>query len=168
MGIDWEKIITVSTVLKSFLINTKPNMSHSSVKLWVHAVFSTKNRELLISFDIEKKVYNILTHELIEQSCPVEIINGMPEHVHIMFLLDPRKSLSDVMKQIKGASSHEINDKSIIQAKFGWQTGYAASSVSESQVARVKAYIQNQKEHHKKITFQQEYEQFLKVHGLLK
>ncbi|MEA3446906.1 MAG: IS200/IS605 family transposase [Bacteroidota bacterium] len=89
-------------------------MSHSKVKIWVHAIFSTKNRKSLIKQEIEKKVYNIVMHEFIEQSCFVEIINGMPEHVHILFLLNPQKSTSDVMKQVKGASSHKINNRNII------------------------------------------------------
>jgi REP element-mobilizing transposase RayT len=141
-------------------------MSHSKVKIWVHAIFSTKNREPLIKQEIEKKVYNIVIHEFIEQSCPVEIINGMSEHVHILFLLNPQKSPSDVMKQVKGASSHKINNRNIIKSKFGWQVGYGAYSVSESQVPKVKEYIKNQKEHHKKMTFQEEYEKFIKYHGL--
>ena len=70
------------------------------------------------------------------------------------------------MKQIKGASSHKINNRNIIKSKFGWQLGYGAYSVSESQVPKVKEYIKNQKEHHKKMTFQEECKKFIKYHGL--
>ena len=88
----------------------------------------------------------------------------MPDHVHCLFLLSPQKSINDVIKQVKGSTSHDINEKNLI--KFSWQTGYAAYSVSESVVEKVFEYIKNQKRHHAKITFQQEYDEFLRLCGL--
>lgn len=89
----------------------------------------------------------------------------MPDHIHCLFLLNPQKSISEVIKQIKGSSSHFINQSNLTHEKFSWQTGYAAYSVSESVIEKVFLYIQNQKEHHQKKTFQQEYDGFLKLLG---
>lgn len=90
----------------------------------------------------------------------------MPDHIHCLFLLSPQKSIAEVIKQIKGSSSHYINSNDVINDKFSWQTGYAAFSVSESAVEKVFLYIQNQKEHHRKKTFQEEYENFLKLYKI--
>jgi len=92
----------------------------------------------------------------------------MPDHIHCLFLLNPEKSIAEVIKQIKGSSSHFINQYNLIADKFAWQTGYAAFSVSESGVKSVSDYITHQKEHHQKKTFQQEIEEFLKLYGFEK
>jgi putative transposase len=141
-------------------------MPHSYNKIWIHAIWATKERMPLIHHSIEQKVYQFLSNQLRELGCPVRIINGMPDHIHCLFLLSPQKSIADVIKQIKGSSSHYINQDNLIQEKFAWQTGYAAYSVSESVVEKVFRYIQNQKQHHGKQSFQQEYDEFLKLYGL--
>ncbi|WP_290963350.1 IS200/IS605 family transposase [Flavobacterium sp.] len=130
-------------------------MSHSFAKLWIHAIWSTKDRKELIDFSIEKKVHDYIHNELIELGCPVRIINGMPDHVHVLFLLNPQKSISDVIRQAKGVSSHCINRENLILEKFAWQKGYAAFAVSESQLDLVFNYIKNQKQHHLKKDAQQ-------------
>ena len=89
----------------------------------------------------------------------------MPDHLHCLFLLSPQTSINDVIKQIKGSSSYYINQNNLMIEKFAWQTGYAAYSVSESVIERVFQYIKNQKTHHQKKTFDQEYEDFLKLYG---
>jgi REP element-mobilizing transposase RayT len=76
---------------------------------------------------------------------PVRIINGMPDHVHCLLLLNPNKAVTEIIKQVKGSCSHEINKQNIIKEKFAWQTGYAAYSVSESVLEKVFQYIKNQK-----------------------
>src|SRR4051812_43847737 len=107
-------------------------MPHSYNKIWIHAIWSTKERIPLIHHGIEQKLYQFLSDQLRELGCPVRIINGMPDHIHCLFLLSPQKSIADVIKQIKGSSSHYINQGNLIKEKFAWQTGYAAYSVSES------------------------------------
>ena len=140
-------------------------MPHSFNKLWIHAIWATKNRQELIDFSLEKQVYNYIREELIELGCPVRIINGMPDHIHSLFLLNPQKSIADVIKQIKGSSSHSINGENLILEKFAWQTGYAAYSVSESQLETVYYYIKNQKQHHLKKNGQEEFDEFVKLLG---
>jgi len=141
-------------------------MPQSYNKLWIHAIWATKNRQELVDFSIESQVYNFIREELIELGCPVRIINGMPDHIHALFLLNPQKSISDVMKQVKGSSSHSINGNNIMLEKFAWQNGFAAFSVSESQLEAVYNYIKNQKQHHLKKNSQDEFDDFIKLHGL--
>jgi len=141
-------------------------MPHSFNKIWIHAIWATKERMPILHPSIEQQVYQFLTHQLRELGCPVRIINGMPDHIHCLFLLNSQKSIADVIKQIKGSSSHYVNQQNLIPEKFAWQTGYAAFSVSESGVEKVFKYIQNQKQHHGKQSFQQEHDEFLKLYGL--
>jgi putative transposase len=140
-------------------------MPHSFNKIWIHAIWATKDRQTLISPKIEKSIFNILHQQFTDAGCLVKTINGMNEHIHCLFLLNPKKSVSEIIKQIKGSSSHYVNQKKLTDYRFAWQTGYAAYSVSESLIPRVEDYIQNQKQHHKKRTFQEEYIQFLNLYG---
>lgn len=104
--------------------------------------------------------------EFLNQGCPVRIINGVPDHVHSLFLLNLKIAVSDIIRHVKGCSSHEINDQNIIRYKFTWQTGFAAFSVSESSLEKVFQYIKNQKRHHRKMSFEEEYEKLIRLHGL--
>ncbi len=90
----------------------------------------------------------------------------MPDHVHVLFGMRPRQSLSDLMKKIKMDSSEWINQKGFINARFSWQAGYGAFSYSKSQVQRVIFYIKNQEEHHMKRTFMEEYVTLLEAAGV--
>ena len=141
-------------------------MPHSYINLWVHAIWATKERRPLISPGIENRVHNYLREQLLETGCPVRIINGMPDHVHCLFLLTREKSIAEVIKHIKGSTSHYINQNDLTVEKFAWQTGYAAFSVSDSHVDRVYRYIRNQKQQHNKKQFEQEYNEFLQLYGL--
>jgi putative transposase len=108
-----------------------------------------------------------MRNQFIDSGCPVRIINGIADHVHCLFLLNPKISVVDIIKQIKGSVSYFSNEQNLTENKFAWQTGYAAYSVSESTFPKVFEYIKNQKQHHIKKTFQQEYDEFLKLYGLL-
>jgi putative transposase len=141
-------------------------MSHSYNKIWIHGVWTAKYRLPLIGHSIESKVYNFISHQLQEMGCKVKIINGMPDHIHCLFLLNSQRSIAEVMKQVKGSSAHFINENNLIDDKFAWQTGFAAFSVSESIVDRVYNYIKNQKQHHLKKSSQEEYEEYLRLFGL--
>jgi putative transposase len=95
-------------------------MSHSFNKIWIHAIWSTKERMPLIHSKIEYVLHQYIGAQLREQNCPVRIINGMPDHIHCLFLLNPQKSIAEVIKQIKGSSSHYINQNDLISEKFSW------------------------------------------------
>lgn len=142
-------------------------MSHSLLKIWIHGVCSTKDRIALITSEYEKELYNHIKQKLENDlDCIVKIINGMSDHIHILFLLSPKFSVGDIFKNVKGESSHWINQASLTKNKFAWQTGYGAFSVSESMVNEVEKYIANQKEHHRKMTFEEEVNLFVNKYGL--
>jgi len=141
-------------------------MSHSYAKVWLHVVFSTKNRHPLINPDLEKKLFEFLNNESDKLECRLKVINGMPDHIHMLMRISPKIAITDVIKQLKGASSYWVNHENMIREKFSWQTGYGVFSVSESHLIKVENYIKNQKAHHKKYSFQDEYTEFIKVHGL--
>jgi putative transposase len=142
-------------------------MFHSLVKIWIHLIFGTKNSEPLIIPKFEKQLYNHIKNKLEKEfDCFVKIINGISDHIHILFLLSPNYSLSNILTNIKGESSHWWNSNEFSNIKFAWQIGYSAYSVSESMVSKVESYIANQKEHHKKISYKQEVELFIKKYGL--
>ncbi len=141
-------------------------MPHSYLKIWIHAIWATKNRMPMIAAGIEHALFSQMKNELLASGCAVKIINGMPDHVHCLFLMNAQKSVGDIIKQVKGSTSHWLNQQNLLPEKFAWQTGYAAYSVSESQLNKVFDYIQSQKTHHQETTFQKEYENFINLHGL--
>ena len=140
-------------------------MSKSYSKIWVHAVWSTKNRMSLIHPGMEQKLFNFLKEELKKSGCLVSIVNGMPDHVHCLFGINPQKSITDIIKQIKGSSSHFVNSNNLIPEKFIWQRGFGVFGVSHSAVDNVYHYIRNQKQHHQKRSFETEYIKFMELHG---
>ena len=119
----------------------------------------------LIHPNIEQKLFDFLKDELKKMSCMVSIVNGMPDHVHCLFGINPQKSITDIIKQIKGSSSHYVNSNNLIQEKFIWQRGFGVFGVSHSAVENVYRYIHNQKQHHQKRTFESEYIKFMELHG---
>ncbi len=142
-------------------------MSHSLNKIWVHVVFRTKYSEPFITEQIENKIYNFLRKQLIEMDCYVNNINGMPNHIHMLFLLNQKKSMSEVMQQLKGSSSFWINKQELTKRKFEWQTGYASFSVSEFHIETISNYIKNKKEHHGQKKYQKEEEELLYLNSLI-
>jgi putative transposase len=143
-------------------------MPHSLNKIWIHAIWSTKNRLPLIENKYERTIYNCIENEFHGLESPLKIVNGMPDHIHCLFLSNARKSIADIINQVKGGASHHINQNNLCSSKFSWQTGYAAYSISESIVEKVFFYIQNQKEHHKLTSFKDECDAFIKAYKLEK
>jgi len=138
-------------------------MSHSYYNIWIHCIFSTKNRHPLIQPDFEHQLYERIKKNAEELGCYPIYINGTENHIHLLFLQNPKKNLTEIIKQIKGETSYWLNQEHRT-IKFGWQVGFAAFSVSESQLEIVKKYLRNQKEHHKKQSFDQEWKRFKKLH----
>lgn len=141
-------------------------MAHSKVRMWVHVVFCTKYRRPFITPNVKAKIYELLCKELLKKGCRVEVINGMPDHVHILLQLDATKSIANVIHKCKGFSSFRINQEQWFENEFKWSVGYGAFSVSQSLVSKVKQYILNQEKHHSKIKFKEEYNRLLKLHDL--
>jgi putative transposase len=135
-------------------------------KIWLHLVLNTHNDAPLITSKLEPFLYKHLQNLLKDSGCNPLVINGMQEHVHILLLVNPDKSFSEIIRQVKKESSQTINLAKLAEAEFAWQGGYAAYSVSESQVEKVREYINTQKEYHKKATFREEFDKFLQAHKL--
>ena len=126
-------------------------MSNSFYNVWIHAVFATKDRQPIITLDLEEHLYPFLYDEFRLLGCKLKIVNGLSDHIHCLFMLDAKKSYAEVMKQIKGSSSHYINEHNFIFEKFAWQKGYAAFSVSDFAVEPVDEYIKKQKMKHESL-----------------
>lgn len=141
-------------------------MSHSKSKIWIHTVFSTKNRQPIIRPNIITAVHDELRQQLAATGCLVDSIGGVADHVHLLFLLNPKIAVADVLKQVKGSSSHSFNQQQLTPERFAWQTGYGAFSVSEGHLLRVRQYVRTQEEHHRKRSFAEEYRQFMHHYGL--
>ncbi|PIF32012.1 REP element-mobilizing transposase RayT [Flavobacterium sp. 9] len=138
-------------------------MANTYSQLYIHIVFAVKGRQNLISTVWKDEVYKYITGIVTNKEQKLIVINGMPDHVHILIGLKPNKSISDLVRDIKANSSKFINDKKWVNGKFEWQTGFGAFSYSHSQLTNVIKYIRNQEEHHKTKTFKEEYIEFLKL-----
>ena len=141
-------------------------MANTYTQIHLQFVFAVKYRDGLIHSSFKDELYQYIAGIIKNHNHKLLAINGMPDHVHVLFLQNPQKTITDIVKQIKGSSSHFMNRGEFILEKFAWQTGYAAYSVSASVVEKVVEYIRNQKTHHQKKTFSQEYEEFLLAYGL--
>lgn len=131
----------------------------------IHAVWGTKNREPLLSDEIRQKIILHIKENAIAKQIYIHSINGHYDHLHCLFGLNADMSISKVMQLIKGESAFWINKEKLTKTKFEWADEYFAVSVSESMMDKVRTYINNQEEHHKKITFTQEYETFRKQYN---
>ncbi len=137
----------------------------SWVRIWVHLVFTTKDREPFLKKEIRQKVFQHIKENAIQKEIILDLVNGYSEHVHCLISLHKDQSISQVIKLLKGESSHWINQHKLIPYKFSWQDDYWAVSVSESHVAKLKEYITKQEEHHRKKSFEEEIEFFLSKYG---
>jgi REP element-mobilizing transposase RayT len=124
-------------------------------------VFAVKFREGIIGSDWEESLHKYMTTIVQNYNHKVLAINGMPDHVHILVGMKPTQSPSDLMEQVKGSSSQWINEQRFLKTKFAWQGGFSAFSYTKSDVPKVEQYIYNQKEHHKKVSFLDEYRAIL-------
>jgi len=137
-------------------------MPQSLSSVLVHLIFSTKNREPYITPTIETELYPYLATIFREQKSPTLAIGGVSDHLHVQFSLARVISIAELVEEIKTSTSKWIKTKGEVFRNFHWQKGYGAFSVGQSEVATVKQYINNQKEHHRLVTFQEEYRGFLK------
>jgi putative transposase len=132
-------------------------MPQSLASVYVHAVFSTRDRQPLIERpnDVHAQLGSISKN----LNCQPLIVGGTQDHVHILAALARTITIADWVKEMKCVSSSQLTD-------FGWQSGYGVFSVGREQLDVVRAYISNQEEHHKKVSFQDEYRKILVEHGI--
>ena len=136
-------------------------MPQSLSSLLTHLVFSTKNREQWLKGDVASEIHPYLAGVLNNIDCHSIQVGGVSDHVHLFCRLSRTKSVAEVVETVKTSSSKWIKTKGREFAGFHWQSGYGAFSVSRSDSDAVIAYIRNQPEHHRKVSFQEEYRHFL-------
>ena len=141
-------------------------MAQTLVSLLVHVIFSTKNRELFISPSIEPEWFAYMGGILKNQNSRLLDAGGTADHVHLLISQSKNVSLSSLMKDLKRDSSFWIKTKGRQFDNFHWQDGYGAFSIGHSQIAALKKYISQQKEHHRKRTFQEELMAFFDEYGM--
>jgi len=139
-------------------------MSHTSGNILLHFIFSTAGRRPLIKPEFGDDLFAYLGGIIRELNGTALIVNGPDDHVHMLARLRPAHSPAEIARVVKANSSRWVREKHF--AGFGWQTGYGVFSVSESSVSEVMTYIANQQEHHKKISFQDEFVAFLQKNNL--
>jgi putative transposase len=141
-------------------------MANSFTQLYVHCVWSTKNREPLIGRGVESRVWSTIAETAHRHGIHVNKVGGIENHVHVLLELPRTMGIAEMMKQVKGGSSQAIRKSRVLHESFAWQDGYGAFTVSKSVVQEVVDYIENQRAHHQQMTFEEEFVQFLNRHGI--
>jgi len=136
-------------------------MPQSLSRILIHLVFSTKNRERVLTPGVRTELHPYLAGTLDNLECPSLQVGGTEDHVHLFFGLSRTRTIADVVEMVKTSSSKWIKTKAAEFTDFHWQSGYGAFSVSQSDADTVVAYIRNQTQHHQKMTFQEEYRRLL-------
>jgi putative transposase len=144
---------------RSQLRRSERDLSHTAGNLVLHLIFSTKERQPLITPEIRADLFAYLGGIIREMRDTALIINGTADHVHMLVRIRPAQAAAEIARVVKANSSRWVHEK--WKMNFAWQIGYGAFSVSESNVPAVSRYIAMQEEHPKKLTFQQEYVAFL-------
>ncbi len=139
-------------------------MPQSLAKVYVHLVFSTLHREPWLQEAMRPSLFGYLAGICQNHECSAVKIGGTADHIHALFLLHRTLPLSKVVEEVKKGSSKWLKTQGL--PAFAWQAGYGAFSVSASQVEAVSRYIENQEQHHRKITFQDEFRRFCRRYGV--
>ena len=141
-------------------------MGQSLSNILTHIIFSTKDRQSFIHERIELRLYHYIKAICQDHECPLLQIGAISDHVHLLVNLSRKHTLSKFVNEIKSHSSKWIKTIDKDSQNFAWQSGYGAFSVGQLEYQKVMDYIFNQKEHHKVISFQEEYLRFLKTYGM--
>lgn len=137
----------------------------SYIKIWVHAVWRTKNSEPILKPNILAHVCKHITENAKVKEIYIDRINGHDEHIHVLMLLNSEYSISKQMQLLKGESAFWANKTGLLQNGLEWAHKYFAASVSNDKIDTVRGYIDNQQQHHRKQTFNDEYTYFLNSLG---
>ncbi|MEO6454132.1 MAG: IS200/IS605 family transposase [Ginsengibacter sp.] len=135
-------------------------------KVMIHFIWATKNRQPIISASLKPLLLAHIKQNSKLKNIFIDTLNSVEDHIHLLISLGTEQTISKIAMLIKGESSFWVNKQKLINQKFEWQDEYIALSVSQSGIDKVRQYILNQEEHHKKQTFIQEYDTFIKLHGL--
>ena len=141
-------------------------MPQSLAKILIHLTFSTKHHQPLIDIELEQQLFPYMAKIFRECDSPSLAINGTKDHIHVLFLLSKKIALCDVIEEVKKNSSKWAKTKGMRYSKFYWQNGYGAFSIGQSNVDAVKKYIAQQKMHHERKSFKEEFSQLLKKYDI--
>jgi REP element-mobilizing transposase RayT len=131
-------------------------------QIYIHIIFAVQGRQSLILPEWEERLYKYITGIVQKKDQKMLAINGMPDHIHFLMGMRPSCCISDIVREVKKASNEFIRQNNFVKSNFNWQEGFAAFSYSHSQLNDVLNYISNQKNHHLKTTFKDEYVDLLK------
>lgn len=132
-------------------------MANTYTKIYIHSVFAVKNRKALIQSSWEDELYKYITGIVQNKGQKMLSINGHLDHIHFLIGMKPSCCLSELIKEVKKSSTAFVNDKHFSRFQFRWQLGFGAFSYSRKEISNVINYIENQKNHHRKTEFRQEY-----------
>ena len=141
-------------------------MPQSLSNLLSHLVFSTHHRDPSLTPEIRSELFPYFAGALHNKGCPAIRIGGVDDHVHLLFSLSRTVAIADVVKSIKGSSSIWIKEHFGGKRDFAWQSGYGVFSVGQGEIDSAAKYIQSQEEHHRRVTFQEEYRELMKLAGV--
>jgi putative transposase len=137
-------------------------MANTYTQIHIHVIFAVQHRDYLIQNSWKDELYKYITGIIHNHKHKVLAINGMPDHMHILFGFRPTQTLANLMQDVKGSSSKWINEKRFAKGRFSWQEGYGAFSYKKSDLSKVIEYINDQEEHHRNKNFIEEYKRLLK------
>lgn len=138
-------------------------MANTYSQIYLHFVFAVQNRVSLVSPGWQVDLYKYMSGIISKYGHKMYAINGMPDHVHALVSMNPKQAPSDLMHDVKRSSSLWINENRFVMGKFSWQEGFGVFSYGNSQISDIASYIEQQKKHHEKRTFIEEYIRFLKL-----
>ena len=141
-------------------------MANTYNQIYIHFVFAVKYRDAAIAKSWRQELYQYIIGLIEHRGHIVYAIGGMSDHIHILVSLSPKQAISELVQEVKRASSLWIKEKRFVRCCFAWQEGFGVFSYSRSQVDNVVKYIQNQEKHHEKRTFREEYVSFLQLFGI--
>lgn len=137
-------------------------MAGTYSQIYIQTVFAVKGRENILQKPWREDVFKYMSGIISNKKQKSIIVNGVSNHVHLFIGLNPSMCLSDLIRDVKNNTTNFINKNKFVRGKFSWQEGYGSFSYSNSQVENVYNYILNQEKHHRKVTFKEEYIEFLK------
>src|SRR5450755_4343004 len=140
-------------------------MANTYTQIYIHIIFAVEHRDKIIPKSRKEDLHRFITGVVENRACKLIAVNSMPDHIHILIGYNPKHSLSDIVRDIKSASSKMINENGWMRGRFEWQEGFGAFSYSRSQLDTIIRYIQNQEKHHAKQSFRDEYTDLLEKFG---
>jgi putative transposase len=141
-------------------------MPHSYTNLVYHVVFSTKDRMPMLDHSVRSRLCDYLGSIVDDRGGSLVAANGVADHIHLLARLSQKQAVAEAVRDLKANSSRWLKQTFRETRAFGWQTGYGAFTVSESQIARVTTYIANQQAHHERVSFREEFVRLLKAHNV--